>query len=255
MSNWSATQYDLYTDARKRPGLDLIAQIPPNTYNTIADLGCGTGFLTTALKERFPNSTITAIDSSEQMLAQARELDPHIDWQQGDIATLQLTNIDLLFSNATLHWLDDHDTLFLQLLSCLNSGGVFAFQLPNNFNAPSHQLILETIQSGPWCDKLLPAWRDEPTHDATFYYDLLTPQCQHINLWETTYYQILEGEHPVVEWTKGTWLRRFLALLEEDEQVRFLQKYRELVNVAYPIQANGKTLFPFKRLSMVGKIK
>ena len=252
MTIWNADQYDHFTAARKRPGLDLLAQIPQRDYKRVVDLGCGTGFLTTQLRERFPASELIALDSSTPMLAKAHELAPTIDWREGDINSFNIDTIDLLYSNAVLHWLDDHQTIFPKLLTHLAPQGVFAFQLPNNFQQPSHQCMLETIKSGPWQQKLLPLWRPEPTHQASWYYNLLAPLSSELNLWETTYYQQLSGNNPIVEWTKGTWLRRFLNKLDDTEQQQFLDSYNRLIAHAYPAEDNGTTLFPFRRLFMVG---
>ena len=100
----------------------------------------------------------------------------------------------------------------------------------------------------------MPLWRDEPTHEATWYYNLLNPLCQSINIWETIYYQQLHGDNPIVEWTKGTWLRIFLKELNDDEQASFLKHYSKVVKAAYPKQTDNCTLFPFRRLFMIGQL-
>ena len=186
------------------------------------------------------------------MLAKARTLAPKINWREGDVNSLDIDNIDLLYSNAVLHWLDNHETVFPKLLTHLAPQGVFAFQLPNNFQQPSHQHMLDVIKSGPWKEKLLPLWRPEPTYSATWYYNLLAPLCQTLTIWETTYYQELRGDNPVVEWPKGRWLRRFLNQLDTTEQQSFIDSYSQLIANSYPAEKNGITLFPFKRLFIIG---
>ena len=88
-----------------------------------------------------------------------------------------------------------------------------------------------------------------------FYYDLLSPLAGGLDMWETEYLQVLEGDNPVKEWTKGTWLSPLLAALEEPERSRFEAAYAERVLEAYPRRGDGKTLFPFRRLFMIATAK
>jgi trans-aconitate 2-methyltransferase len=74
-----------------------------------------------------------------------------------------------------------------------------------------------------------------------------------LDVWETEYMQVLAGDNPVKEWTKGTWLRPLLDALEQPERSEFESAYAELVSKAYPKQPDGTTVFPFKRLFVVAK--
>ncbi len=132
-------------------------------------------------------------------------------------------------------------------------GGVLAVQMPRNFSAPSHTAISEAARSGPWRAKLAPLLRPAPVFEPAFYFDLLSSRAAALDIWETEYLHVLEGEHPVKEWTKGTWLRPFLAALEEPERSAFEARYTELVAHAYPRRADGRTLFPFRRLFIIAK--
>ena len=91
--------------------------------------------------------------------------------------------------------------------------------------------------------------------DPDFYYDVLVPKVASLDIWETEYLQILEGADPVKEWTKGTWLRPLLDALEEPERGRFESAYAALVARAYPPRADGRTLFPFRRLFIVARAR
>jgi hypothetical protein len=89
-------------------------------------------------------------------------------------------------------------------------GGILAVQMPRNFEAPSHLLIAETALNGPWRGRLEHLVTPPPVKGPGFYHGLLAPQSANIDIWETEYLQVLEGENPVKEWTKGTWLTRCL---------------------------------------------
>jgi trans-aconitate 2-methyltransferase len=128
---------------------------------------------------------------------------------------------------------------------------VLAVQMPRNFSAPSHTSITEAARSGPWRVTLEPLLRLAPVAEPAFYFDLLTTRTATLDMWETEYLQVLDGEHAVREWVKGTWLRPLLDALDEPERSAFEARYTELVGPAYPRRPDGRTLFPFKRLFIV----
>ena len=249
MTNWNPSQYLRFGNERLQPVIDLIGRIPLESPGVIYDLGCGTGTGTVILKERWPGAQVTGVDSSESMLERTRSLEAGISWQHSDLNAWEPSApADLLFSNAVFHWLDDHHALFPRLMTKLAPGGILAVQMPLNWRAPTHRLIAETVRGGPWRERLEPHVREFPVLEGQEYYDLLSGQSSSIDMWETTYYHILEGQDPVVEWTKGSILRPLLDLLEEPEAETFLETYRSQIAQAYPQQANGKTVLPFRRL-------
>ncbi|MBI4201743.1 MAG: methyltransferase domain-containing protein [Chloroflexi bacterium] len=252
MTTWNPTQYLLFGNERLRPALDLMARIPLESPDAVYDLGCGTGTATLLLKEHWPKARVTGVDSSAEMLERARALGKDVTWQAADLTTWQPdVPCDLIYSNAALHWLDGHATLFPHLLGGLKPGGVLAVQMPQNFSAPSHTPITEVIQSGPWRQRLEPLHRPHPTLEADTYYTILRPHVASLDIWETTYYHVLEGPNPVVEWTKGSILRPLLGELSESEAITFLEQYGEHVRQSYRPGPDGKTILPFKRLFLV----
>ena len=252
MTDWNPTQYLRYGSERLRPALDLIARIQVGSPDSVFDLGCGTGTITGILKERWPDANVTGVDSSASMLERTRDVETGVYWQHADLNDWQPASpADVVYSNAALHWLDGHDQLFPRLMSTVKPGGVLAVQMPENFSAPSHTSIADTVREGPWRERLAPFQREQPVAEPSFYYDLLSKLSSSIDMWETTYMHILEGENPIVEWTKGTMLRPLLDHLSEEEGKLFLDSYSGKVAAAYPHSADGKTVLPFKRLFIV----
>jgi trans-aconitate 2-methyltransferase len=254
LDSWNPAQYHRFADARQRPAADLLARIPLAAPKAICDLACGSGKSTALLAERWPGATITGVDSSPAMLAAARLALPAIAFVEADIATWSPPQpLDLLFSNATLQWLDDHRTLFPRLLADLSPGGWLAVQMPRNHDQPSHQAMLAAAEAGPWRDSLRPLLRPSPVGAPESYHALLAPLAAQIDIWETTYLHVLTGRDPVVEWTKGTALKPLLDTLEEPWRKAFEADYRARVAKAYPPEADGRTLFPFKRLFILAE--
>ena len=151
---WNPAQYLEFADARLRPALDLIARIQLDSPQTIVDLGCGTGNVSRLLSERWPQARIIGVDSSPAMLREARAAtggDPRFTFDTADLAEWQPdTPVDLVYSNAALHWLSDHAALFARVAAMVAPGGVLAVQMPDNFRAPSHTLIADIARTERW---------------------------------------------------------------------------------------------------------
>ena len=250
--SWNPDQYLKFGDQRLRPAQDLLARVGLESPGIIYDLGCGTGNTTQLLVDRWPQSQVTGIDSSSEMLEKARNSCPNLDFKEADLEDWNPgIEADLFYSNAALHWLGNHETLFPRLLKMLPKGGRLAVQMPRNFESPSHTAIRESVESGPWAKRIKPALRSRPVLEPEFYYDLLANQVEHLDLWETIYTHVLEGENPVVEWTKGTALRPILKLLQAEEETTFMEDYSKRIHELYPPRNDGRTLFPFRRLFIV----
>jgi trans-aconitate 2-methyltransferase len=249
---WDPTQYLAFADLRLRPALDLLARMPVETPRLVVDLGCGPGNLTPYLKARWPGARVLGVDGSAEMLAKARAAVEGAEFVQADIgAWTPDAAPDAIYSNAALHWLDAHDGLFPRLLGLLAPGGVLAVQMPRNHGAPSHAEIVATVLDGSWRPRLEPLLRPAPTHAPAFYYDLLAARAARLDIWETEYLQVLDGRDPVKEFTKGSALKPFLDALEGAERAAFEEAYAARLRRAYPPQADGRTLFPFRRLFLV----
>ena len=256
MPTWEPLVYLKFADHRLRPALDLLAQISLDHPHAIYDLGCGPGNITRLLAERWPGAAVTGIDSSGDMLARARQEAPNVAFVEADIAHWSPPRpADLLFSNATLHWLDDHRQLLPRLVAGVTPGGVLAVQMPNNPDAPSHLSIEAAASDGPWRGRLSqvrPVLRSVELAES--YYRILAPLARRLDIWESEYLHVLEGEDSVVEWTRGTALRPYLDVLDEPDRSGFLASYASRVSAAYAKQPDGRTLMPFRRIFLIAYV-
>ncbi len=255
MSDWSPTQYLRYAGHRLRPALDLLAQIPAEAPQSVYDLGCGPGNVTRILAERWAAASVKGLDSSAEMLAKARaerDLPTNVSFETADLHTWSpASQVDVLYSNAALQWLTQHEVLFPRLLNHLRPGGTLAVQMPRNHAAPSHTSMLEAASNVGLLEELRPVMRLHPVAEPAFYYDVLAPLAAKVDIWETTYVQPLEGDNPVVEWTKGSALRPLLDALDERKRAIYQAEYSRLTAAAYPRRTDGRTLLPFRRLFIV----
>jgi trans-aconitate 2-methyltransferase len=255
MTTWDPSQYLRFADHRLRPAIDLLARVPLDRPEAVVDLGCGPGTSTRLLRERWPDAQVSGIDDSTEMLARAASewgSAAPAQWVQADLASwAPASPLDLVFTNAALQWLPDHPTLIPRLASFLKPGGVLAIQMPRNGRAVSHSAQRTIAEGGPWRDRVLAKLRDEPVAEPPRYYDLLSPLCSSIDLWESEFTHVLQGGDAVLQWTRGSSLRPLLGALTPDEQVEFEAQYKAILAAAYPRRADGTTLYPFKRLFIV----
>ena len=253
-TDWSPDQYLLFGDARNRPIKDLITFLGPSfNPTTIIDLGCGPGNSTSLLAARFPGATISGMDSSPAMLDRARAALPNTTFTQADLSTYTPPpGTSLLFSNAVFHWLPSSLRIptITRLLQSQQPGGVLAFQVPANYDEPSHRAMRATAASpGPWKryfdeagGPTAPAL--DPIEPEGVYYDALRPYCRAVEMWTTRYVHVLEDCGEVVEWVRGTGLQPFLKVLPEVWGVReaFLDAYRKRLEGAkgYEMEGGGR---------------
>jgi trans-aconitate 2-methyltransferase len=252
--SWNPERYLAFGDQRTRPVVDLLARVPLAAAERIADLGCGPGNSTRLLVERWPEAGVTGVDSSGEMLAKARASGVRACWVEADIAVWAPDGpLDLIYSNAALQWLDDHRTLLPRLLCELRPEGVLAVQMPRNFEAPSHALLRETARDGPWADRLTGLLDSAPVAAPEWYYDLLAPHADPVDIWEVQYLHVLDGDDPVLSWTRSTALRPIMQALDQEHFAAFEAAYAARLREAYPKGADGRTLFPFRRLFIVAR--
>lgn len=257
---WDANLYLKFVDHRLRPALDLMGRLDPangaRSGHVIYDLGCGAGNISRILSERFGESDIVGIDSSDDMLAKARAqpVDGRVSFAKGDLAHFKPDRPPgILYSNAAYHWLEGHIDIFPNLMKLLPSGGQLAIQMPRNHEAPSHMLMRTAAEAGPWRDELARVRGIAPVAEPARYYEALKPLCSDLEIWETIYQQPLQGDDPVAQFTSGTGLRPFLDVLREPQRSGFYEAYAKLVRTAYPMRSDGITLFPFRRLFIVAR--
>lgn len=254
---WDPAQYLKFSDARLRPGFDLLARVGALPPGPLVELGCGTGIHARAIAERFPDRILTAVDSSPEMLSQAAAAPSAIHWAEADLRLWSPPEkVALVFSNAVLQWIDDHGALFPRLMAMLVPGGMLAVQMPRNFDAASHVLMRETAAQGLWAPTLEKLLRSDPVAAPAAYYDRLAPLARGgLDIWETEYLHVLSGEDAVLNWMRGTALRPLAAALEPAERAAFERAYGAKLRRAYPRRADGMTLLPFRRIFIVARTK
>ena len=253
MPNWDADLYLRFAEERTRPAIDLLARVAVENPRRVVDVGCGPGNSTALLRARWPAAEIVGVDSSPAMIATAKETYPEGRWILGDARIwTDATRFDVVYSNAALQWVPDHASLLPRLFGMVEPGGTLAAQMPRHLQSPVHQLMLELADRPEWRHRLEAARIAIAVEAPSFYYDLLQPCAERIELWETEYLHVLDNPGDIVTWIRGTGLRPFLEALENDDQRHQFQELLEAgVEQAYLRRPDGRVLFPFRRLFFV----
>jgi len=251
---WDADQYSKFSRERSRPFRDLLAQVSIERPELIVDLGCGTGSLTLSLAERWPSARVLGIDSSLEMLEHVLPLaiPGRLEFVRAEIAEWSPGQpIDLIVSNAALHWIGNHEALFARLTAMLAPWGTLAVQMPDRFHTPSHAAIEQAVSNPRWNAALKGVGLHRGSVQPLLWYvRLLHGLGFAVNAWETTYVHVLSGENPVLDWLKGTALRPLLERLDPARAADFLSDVASRLKAAYP-PTGGVTLFPMPRLFFV----
>ena len=248
-STWNPNQYDRFKQQRSQPFYDLLELVKPQPNMRAIDLGCGTGEHTKTLHEQLGCSHTTGIDSSLQMLERAEtDNELGLEFVSRDIRDFDETEAyDLVFSNAALHWVDDHETLFARLLTALTPGGQLAVQVPANYNHPSHTIAADIASELPFRSVLGGYTRVSPVLTPEGYAMLLNGlgiQEQAVRL--VVYPHLLENRAQVIEWLKGTLLTDYQKRMPSGLFQKFIEAYQKSLYGAFP---NDRPFFyPYNRI-------
>jgi trans-aconitate 2-methyltransferase len=277
---WDPGTYLRFGSERARPFFDLLSQVGADDPGFVADLGCGPGNLTAVLAARWPGARVLGVDSSPEMIAAARaELETaeaeaaegaaaqaagpgaaavpagRLEFRLADIRTWQPGQpVDVITCNAVLQWIPGHRELLTSWVRWLAPGGWLAFQLPGNFDQPSHTILRELAGTPRWRPLLEGVQLNRQAGDPADYLALLAGAGCEVDAWETTYLHVLPGEDAVVDWYRGSGLRPVLSALPPAEAEEFLAGYRDSIRVAYPPAPYG-TVLPFRRVFVVGRVR
>jgi trans-aconitate 2-methyltransferase len=251
--SWDPESYLAFGDERSRPFFDLLAQVAAPAPGYVVDLGCGPGTLTATLRERWPRAEVHGVDASADMVARA----PARDGLTFEVADLRdfvpARPVDVLVTNATLHWVPGHLDLLETLVGWLAPGGWLALQVPGNFDAPSHTLLCDLA-----ADARFAAYTGDVEHPASHepaaYLTRLLDLGVRAQSWETTYLHVLHGPDAVLRWISSTGARPVLQALPPGVRERFEAEYAAALRGAYPATRHG-TVFPFRRIFVVAQVE
>lgn len=253
MADWDPRLYQHFGDERSRPFFELIGRVDAERPAHIVDLGCGPGSLTQTMTDRWPDAQICGVDSSAAMIEAASvHAADRLRFELGDMVNWQPTvPVDLIVSNAALQWVPGHLEMLPRLVEALAPDGWLAFQVPGNFDEPSHRLLHDLAADTRFAEATRQVERPSAHGAATYLAGLAVLGCR-VDAWETTYLHVLRGEDPVFTWISGTGARPILQALPDHKREAFESDYKALLSAAYPTREFG-TVLPFRRVFVVAQ--
>jgi len=247
-------QYERFRAERAQPFHDLLGLLEPVPGGRVVDLGCGTGALTGLLHERMGAASTLGVDRSLRMLRDARQATPvGLSFLAADLARLPVASeerFDVVFSNAALHWVDDHPALLAALAARLTPGGQLAVQVPDNDGYATHVVAAELAAEEPHRTELGGHVRRTPVLAPGAYRELLRGLgLLDVRVRLEVYTHLLDGPADVVEWVRGTLLTDYEQRLAPESFERFLVAYRERLLAVLPSPEPGTPfVYPFRRI-------
>jgi trans-aconitate 2-methyltransferase len=253
MSRWDPDSYLRFEHERTLPSRDLVARIELPEPRTIVDIGCGPGNSTRVLRNAWPAADVVGLDNSNEMIQKAKATYPGGRWILADAADWQSSEkYDLVFSNATVQWIPNHEKVLHHLFDMVSDNGALAVQVPFNAEAPLYRALIAVSESSTW-RRLMTGCRDQIYYrDGTYYYNLLWRLSARIEMWMTTYIHIMQSHQDLIEWYSSTGMKMYLERIDSEERRRlFTSEILDACKSQYPLQPDGKILFPFQRLFFI----
>jgi len=256
---WDPAQYLRFESERARPFHDLVHRIAVEAPARVVDLGCGPGNVTASLLDRWPGATVHGIDSSAEMIDRATALaGPRLTFSRHAIEDWRPdAPVDVIVSNAALQWVPAHPDLFAGWVHALAPKGALAFQVPSNVDGAA-PAVFRAVATGPrWVDRLGtvasgsgPSQSRGAVRPTIEYVDHLAGLGCEVDAWETTYFHVLPGTDPVLEWYAGTGLRPYLDALDPADRADFRAEVAAGLREAFPRKDYG-TVLPFRRAFVI----
>jgi trans-aconitate 2-methyltransferase len=232
---------------RMRAAMELLRHIPVRAPRRIAAVYKERGPMRALLAHRFPHAEIEAFDLSAFDLSRPKGTGR--DAAGGRLGAAH--TFDLLCLNGAGTSLR---RLLPMLIGMVAVGGCLAAGFPNDLYEPNRALMRMIAADGPWAKTLVPIAKTRPFNETMEgLYALLSPSCAKVDIWEATYLHVMESVAAVVAWMEATRLAPFLAVLDEADRRRFVDRYAAELNEAYEALPNGGVLLRSRQLFVLAQ--
>ncbi len=251
---WNPDTYNQFKSERFAPFYDCLNLITIKDGINVIDLGCGTGELTRKLADALPGSRVLGIDSSQEMLNDSKAFENEqvrFELRSIEEQVKQETKWDLVFSNAAIQWVYNHEELLPQVISLVKPAGQLVIQMPDQNQNASNLILDELAIEEPFCTALQNWTRNSPVFDIERYAQILFENgSRQMTVFEKIYPLILKDTDALFDWVSGTALIPYTERLSGAIKQQFIDAYKDRLKNRFP---KSPVFYPFKRIIMEAK--
>jgi trans-aconitate 2-methyltransferase len=253
MKDWNPDLYLQFDQQRTQPSVDLVSRISVQNPAKIIDIGCGPGNSTSVLARKWKHADILGIDYSGTMIEKAKKSYPAQKWLECDITKWETNEkYDIVFSNAAIQWIFNHRLLLSRICTLIDTNGTLAFQIPQ-YDEMAVSKVIDREYHRLFPDDDFSISKIFEFHDPCFYYELLHEHFEDLKIWATSYIHEMDSYEAIVSMIESTGLRPYVDRIHDTEKENlFRENIMQELQGNYTICSNGKILFPFQRLFVLG---
>lgn len=254
---WNPEDYAKNSDAQLKWARELRSHLDLKGNESILDVGCGDGKITADFAVTSPHSRVVGVDSSPQMISYATRTYPTSQYPNLSFACVDARSLDFnhefdfVFSNATLHWVDDHQAFLKGASLALRNGGRLIISCGGQGNASDVlQVFSELLAREPWS-----IYFDDFHNPYFFYGD------QDYKLWlqesgfEIEHLELVPkdmthlGKEGLAAWIRTTWMP-FTNCIPESERDSFIAHFVDSYLERFPLDLDGLARVHMVRLEV-----
>lgn len=246
-------KYEKASDHQKEWGTRLIAELNLKGSERVLDLGCGDGSITAQIAVLLPEGEVLGIDASEGMISRALPKERHnLNFRRLDINDLDFVEqFDVVFSNATLHWVKDHKRLLRNVRRSIRPGGLLRFNFAGEGNCSNFFSVIQEAMARQEFRAFFAGfewpWYMPPLNE----YHVLAESSglQNVQVWGENADRHFPDEQAMIRWIDQPSLVPFLAHVDEQKKDAF----REFVvrrMIEETKQEDGRCFETFRRINV-----
>lgn len=244
MYQWNPKDYAQNSGAQQGWAEELMERLHLAGCERILDIGCGDGKVSAALADRVPDGAVVAIDSSAAMIRYARESHasraPRLNFEECDAAALRFENeFDVVFSNAALHWVQDHSGVVRGIARALRPGGRILLSMGGKGNVAEVIATTQLVAKKPdWAPYFEDAFFTYSFHGPEDYRGWLDGAGLEAVRLELVPKDMIHTRDKFTAWIRTTWIRH-TQRVPEDRRERFITEFVERYLERCPPDAEG----------------
>jgi len=249
---WQPADYAANSAVQLAWARELLASLPLRGDEHVLDVGCGDGKITAEIARAVPRGSATGIDASAAMIAYARETFPGLDFQVMDARQIQFARtFDLIFSNAALHWVDDHPAFLRGAAQVLRPGGRLVVSCGGRGNGQAMAVALHVVMRRrrwrDWFRGLSTPYFFHPPAEYRAWLDRAGFSNARVEL--TPRDAAYAGMPGLIAWLRTAWLP-YTQRVPEAERDAFIAAVAERYAATHPPDAQGRFLVRMVRLEI-----